>query len=192
MIFLALTSPLFYPNYFIVWIHISILIKKIKRFTFRLFFSLFFCRENQMTLNIADGEFEPPESLAACMGDCKEKIEETTMTMTLMPPLNFGMVDFGVFRSGFPDSASFGFLKTLNLRSIMWVFFSFINNNEYSHWIFLGLILVLGESNCWITELPNYPPLYELVTLIIVLNYVIVWVSICIVLNGRRIFRLNV
>ncbi|KAE7995325.1 hypothetical protein FH972_000136 [Carpinus fangiana] len=37
----------------------------------------------------------------------------------LVPPLNFAMVDNGVFRSGFPDSANFGFLKSLELRSII-------------------------------------------------------------------------
>ncbi|XP_042944978.1 probable tyrosine-protein phosphatase DSP4 isoform X2 [Carya illinoinensis] len=37
----------------------------------------------------------------------------------LVPPLNFAMVDNGVFRSGFPDSANFGFLKSLGLRSII-------------------------------------------------------------------------
>ena len=35
------------------------------------------------------------------------------------PPLNFAMVDNGIFRSGFPDSANFSFLQTLGLRSIM-------------------------------------------------------------------------
>ena len=35
------------------------------------------------------------------------------------PPLNFAMVDDGIFRSGFPDSTNFSFLQTLNLRSIM-------------------------------------------------------------------------
>lgn len=39
----------------------------------------------------------------------------------LVPPLNFAMVDYGVFRSGFPDTANFAFLQTLGLRSIMWV-----------------------------------------------------------------------
>ncbi|XP_041028411.1 probable tyrosine-protein phosphatase DSP4 [Juglans microcarpa x Juglans regia] len=37
----------------------------------------------------------------------------------LVPPLNFAMVDNGVFRSGFPDSANSGFLKSLGLRSII-------------------------------------------------------------------------
>jgi len=36
-----------------------------------------------------------------------------------VPPLNFAMVDNGIFRSGFPDSANFGFMKSLRLRSVM-------------------------------------------------------------------------
>lgn len=36
-----------------------------------------------------------------------------------LPPLNFSMVDYGVFRSGFPDTANFAFLQTLGLRSIV-------------------------------------------------------------------------
>ncbi|RWW20178.1 hypothetical protein BHE74_00035529, partial [Ensete ventricosum] len=39
----------------------------------------------------------------------------------LVPPLNFAMVDYGVFRSGFPDAANFGFLRTLSLRSVLCV-----------------------------------------------------------------------
>jgi tyrosine-protein phosphatase SIW14 len=35
------------------------------------------------------------------------------------PPANFGMVDTGVYRSGFPDAASFGFLRGLRLRSVV-------------------------------------------------------------------------
>lgn len=37
------------------------------------------------------------------------------------PPLNFAMVDYGIYRSGFPDSDSFSFLQTLNLRSVVYV-----------------------------------------------------------------------
>ncbi|KAL6535928.1 Tyrosine-protein phosphatase dsp1 [Orobanche hederae] len=37
------------------------------------------------------------------------------------PPLNFAMVDNGIFRSGFPDSTNFSFLETLNLRSIIYM-----------------------------------------------------------------------
>ncbi|XP_023533817.1 probable tyrosine-protein phosphatase At1g05000 isoform X1 [Cucurbita pepo subsp. pepo] len=36
-----------------------------------------------------------------------------------IPPLNFSMVDNGIFRSGFPNSANFSFLQTLGLRSII-------------------------------------------------------------------------
>ncbi|KAK6919300.1 Atypical dual-specificity phosphatase Siw14-like [Dillenia turbinata] len=37
----------------------------------------------------------------------------------LVPPLNFSMVDNGIFRSGFPDTANFNFVQTLGLRSII-------------------------------------------------------------------------
>ncbi|URD89417.1 Tyrosine phosphatase family [Musa troglodytarum] len=37
----------------------------------------------------------------------------------LVPPLNFAMVDYGVFRSGFPDAANFSFLRALHLRSVL-------------------------------------------------------------------------
>ncbi|CAD6226095.1 unnamed protein product [Miscanthus lutarioriparius] len=37
----------------------------------------------------------------------------------LVPPLNFAMVHDGIFRSGFPDTSNFWFLKSLNLRSIV-------------------------------------------------------------------------
>ncbi|KAL8205290.1 hypothetical protein R6Q57_008841 [Mikania cordata] len=37
------------------------------------------------------------------------------------PPLNFSMVDNGIFRSGFPDTANFSYLKTLGLRSIVYL-----------------------------------------------------------------------
>lgn len=36
-----------------------------------------------------------------------------------VPPLNFAMVDYGIFRSGFPESSNFAFLKSLGLRSIV-------------------------------------------------------------------------
>ncbi|KAG5545641.1 hypothetical protein RHGRI_017952 [Rhododendron griersonianum] len=38
-----------------------------------------------------------------------------------VPPLNFAMVDNGIFRSGFPDTANFSFLQTLGLRSILYL-----------------------------------------------------------------------
>ncbi|XP_065874883.1 tyrosine-protein phosphatase DSP1 [Euphorbia lathyris] len=39
--------------------------------------------------------------------------------LSFIPPLNFSMVDNGIFRSGFPDSANFSFLQKLGLRSII-------------------------------------------------------------------------
>ncbi|KAK4267387.1 hypothetical protein QN277_024173 [Acacia crassicarpa] len=36
-----------------------------------------------------------------------------------VPPLNFAMVDNDIFRAEFPDSANFGFLKSLRLRSVI-------------------------------------------------------------------------
>uniref|UniRef100_K3XZF7 Tyrosine specific protein phosphatases domain-containing protein n=1 Tax=Setaria italica TaxID=4555 RepID=K3XZF7_SETIT len=39
----------------------------------------------------------------------------------LVPPLNFAMVDEGIFRSGFPETTNFRFLKSLNLRSIVYL-----------------------------------------------------------------------
>ncbi|OIW02759.1 hypothetical protein TanjilG_29535 [Lupinus angustifolius] len=39
----------------------------------------------------------------------------------LIPPLNFAMVDNGIFRSGFPEPVNFSFLQTLRLRSIIYL-----------------------------------------------------------------------
>ncbi|RCV08543.1 hypothetical protein SEVIR_1G341600v4 [Setaria viridis] len=39
----------------------------------------------------------------------------------LVPPVNFAMVDDGIFRSGLPDAANFSFLLSLNLRSIVYL-----------------------------------------------------------------------
>ncbi|KAK9155512.1 hypothetical protein Sjap_002992 [Stephania japonica] len=50
-------------------------------------------------------------AVAAGGGDGEEEL--------LVPPLNFAMVDNGVFRSGFPDTSNFKFLTTLGLRSII-------------------------------------------------------------------------
>lgn len=37
----------------------------------------------------------------------------------LYPPINFAMVDHGIYRSSFPDSVNFSFLTALGLRSIV-------------------------------------------------------------------------
>ena len=50
----------------------------------------------------------------------KEKKEELKQEDdVLIPPSNFSMVEEGLYRSGFPEPSNFGFLETLNLKSIM-------------------------------------------------------------------------
>ncbi|XP_042490176.1 tyrosine-protein phosphatase DSP5-like [Macadamia integrifolia] len=39
----------------------------------------------------------------------------------LVPPSNFSMVERGIYRSGCPNDSNFGFLETLNLRSIIYL-----------------------------------------------------------------------
>ncbi|XP_051128384.1 tyrosine-protein phosphatase DSP1-like [Andrographis paniculata] len=39
----------------------------------------------------------------------------------LLPPLNFDVVADGIYRSGFPDASNFQLLKTLGLRSIIYL-----------------------------------------------------------------------
>ncbi|CAL9155259.1 unnamed protein product, partial [Musa hybrid cultivar] len=39
--------------------------------------------------------------------------------LLFVPPLNFAMVDAGLYRSGFPETANFGFLRRLRLRSVL-------------------------------------------------------------------------
>nr|CAB3499697.1 unnamed protein product [Digitaria exilis] len=39
--------------------------------------------------------------------------------LLLVPPLNFAMVDRGVYRSGFPDVSNLPFLESLRLRSVL-------------------------------------------------------------------------
>ncbi|WRX27519.1 Atypical dual-specificity phosphatase Siw14-like - like 3 [Theobroma cacao] len=58
-----------------------------------------------------------PPLLPPDVGDDSEKDGEELF----VPPLNFAMVDNGVFRSGFPDSANFSFLESLGLRSIIYL-----------------------------------------------------------------------
>ncbi|XP_021890924.1 probable tyrosine-protein phosphatase At1g05000 [Carica papaya] len=39
----------------------------------------------------------------------------------LVPPPNFSMVDDGIYRSSFPQPSNFGFIRSLNLRSIVYL-----------------------------------------------------------------------
>ena len=49
----------------------------------------------------------------------KERVERGDDDV-LVPPINFSMVEEGVYRSGFPEICNFGFLETLNLKSVMY------------------------------------------------------------------------
>ena len=50
-------------------------------------------------------------------GEEEEGVEE----QLFVPPLNFSMVESGIYRSGFPEAANFSFLQTLDLRSIIYL-----------------------------------------------------------------------
>ncbi|KAK6134692.1 hypothetical protein DH2020_031617 [Rehmannia glutinosa] len=64
-------------------------------------------------------EVAPPRQLKLSFRG--ESFEEAAGGELFTPPLNFAMVDYGIFRSGFPDSANFPFLETLCLRSIVYL-----------------------------------------------------------------------
>ncbi|GAB4835386.1 Tyrosine-protein phosphatase dsp3 [Ancistrocladus abbreviatus] len=51
----------------------------------------------------------------------EEGAKEKDGGVVLMPPKNFSMVEEGVYRSGFPEPSDFGFLQTLNLKSIIYL-----------------------------------------------------------------------
>ncbi|KAI4350165.1 hypothetical protein L6164_010674 [Bauhinia variegata] len=48
-------------------------------------------------------------------------VEEGLDDDILVPPPNFSLVEDGIFRSSFPQPSNFGFLQTLNLRSIIYL-----------------------------------------------------------------------
>lgn len=64
---------------------------------------------------VAVEPWKHPKQLCASLGYGEAEAESSQ----LVPPLNFGMVGDGVFRSGFPDAANFRFLVSLNLRSVV-------------------------------------------------------------------------
>ncbi|WOK92982.1 putative tyrosine-protein phosphatase [Canna indica] len=71
--------------------------------------------KQELTAVEAAEEVAPEAKLA----DCQQLPLAAAGEKLLVPPLNFAMVDYGVFRSGFPDAANFGFLCTLQLRSVL-------------------------------------------------------------------------
>jgi tyrosine-protein phosphatase SIW14 len=67
------------------------------------------------TIEVAVVDRSPPPSLTESCGGGGGGGDD----VNYIPPLNFSMVDNGIFRSGFPDSANFSFLQTLGLRTII-------------------------------------------------------------------------
>ncbi|PON91315.1 Protein-tyrosine phosphatase SIW14-like [Trema orientale] len=76
-----------------------------------------------MKIENSDGEINKAMNLSpsisrGAVDDGQREEEEEEM---YVPPLNFAMVDCGVFRSGFPGPANFGFLQSLGIRSIVYL-----------------------------------------------------------------------
>ncbi|ESW13651.1 hypothetical protein PHAVU_008G214300 [Phaseolus vulgaris] len=72
------------------------------------------CRQIQLT--ITDHTLSQTTAVAA--DGASDKLDGEDL---FIPPLNFAMVDNGIFRSGFPEPANFSFLQTLGLRSIIYL-----------------------------------------------------------------------
>ncbi|WVY89753.1 hypothetical protein V8G54_035267 [Vigna mungo] len=75
------------------------------------------CRQIQLTIT----DHTLSHTTAVAGEDVSDKLDGEDL---FIPPLNFAMVDNGIFRSGFPEPANFSFLQTLGLRSIMSVYSS--------------------------------------------------------------------
>ncbi|XVE72459.1 hypothetical protein DITRI_Ditri11bG0040900 [Diplodiscus trichospermus] len=73
------------------------------------------CRTIEVVANVDHDDMSPPVMSPVVVSS------NTGDDLNLIPPLNFAMVDNGIFRSGFPDSANFSFLQTLNLRSVIYL-----------------------------------------------------------------------
>ncbi|KAL9234873.1 hypothetical protein vseg_009691 [Gypsophila vaccaria] len=54
-------------------------------------------------------------------GVTKEKKMIAENMEVLIPPINFAMVEDGLFRSGFPQPSNFSYIETLNLKSIIYL-----------------------------------------------------------------------
>lgn len=70
-------------------------------------------------VNDDDDGGEHDAAPASC--DCNDGACAVERSMLLIPPLNFAMVDEGIFRSGYPHKNNLPFLQTLNLRSIVYL-----------------------------------------------------------------------
>ena len=75
------------------------------------------CRK--IKLSISDHNNLKQTTTVDDVDDVCDKIDGEDL---FIPPLNFAMVDNGIFRSGFPEPSNFSFLQTLGLRSIMYIY----------------------------------------------------------------------
>ncbi|XWS75806.1 hypothetical protein CRYUN_Cryun01aG0123800 [Craigia yunnanensis] len=73
------------------------------------------CRTIEVVTSVDHVDMSPPVMSPVVLAS------STGVDLNLIPPLNFAMVDNGIFRSGFPGSANFSFLQSLNLRSIIYL-----------------------------------------------------------------------
>ncbi|KAH7297535.1 hypothetical protein KP509_25G000700 [Ceratopteris richardii] len=73
---------------------------------------------NEAAIGVSTGAGERGAE-AASRTSLEEGVEKARQL--LIPPLNFGMVDDGVYRSGYPQPNNFSFLQTLRLRSIVYL-----------------------------------------------------------------------
>ena len=47
--------------------------------------------------------------------------EEKEDSIVYIPPINFGMVSPGIYRSGFPNKKNFDFLKKIKIKTIIYM-----------------------------------------------------------------------
>lgn len=67
-----------------------------------------------------DSDAMPPSACAVLLRrEGEAPAPEPGDELLLVPPLNFAMVDHGVYRSGFPDVSNLPFLESLRLRSVL-------------------------------------------------------------------------
>ncbi|KAK2377346.1 Phosphotyrosine protein phosphatases superfamily protein [Trifolium repens] len=74
------------------------------------------CRK--IKLSISDHNNNLKNTTTVDDDDVCDKIDGEDL---FIPPLNFAMVDNGIFRSGFPEPSNFSFLQTLGIRSIIYL-----------------------------------------------------------------------
>lgn len=72
-----------------------------------------------MTLESYDGDVHTVPQSENSLPTAAMESEKERGGELFVPPLNFAMVDNGIFRSGYPEPVSFSFLQSLQLRSIM-------------------------------------------------------------------------